>query len=58
MNLILENIYRLVFFKDKLHRVLQEIEKVLQFSPEMRIRDRFLLKEHTIIKVYGFFHEL
>ena len=30
---------------------------MLQFIPDRRIGDWFLLKEHTIIRIYGFVHE-
>ena len=33
------------------------MEEKLQFSPDRRVGNCFFLKEHTIIKVYGFFHE-
>ena len=33
------------------------MEEMLEFSPDIRVGDWFLLKEHTIIKVYGFVHE-
>ena len=33
------------------------MKEFLQFSPDKRIGDWFLLEEHTIIKVYGFTHE-
>ena len=33
------------------------MEEVLQFSPNRRVVDWFLLKEYTIIRVYGFVHE-
>ena len=49
-------IYR-VMFQNRLPRVLPEMEEMLEFSPYIRVGDWFLLKEHTIIKVYGFVHE-
>ena len=33
------------------------MEEILQFSLDRRIGDWFLLKEHTIIRLYGFVHE-
>ena len=33
------------------------MKEFLQFSPDKRIGDWFLLEEHTIIRVYGFTHE-
>ena len=33
------------------------MDEVLQFSPDRSVVDWFLLKEHTIIRVYGFSHE-
>ena len=56
MNLIMSEVYR-VMFQDKLPRVFLEMEEVLQFIPSRRVRDWLLLKEHTIIRVYGFIHE-
>ena len=56
MNVIMSKVFK-VIFKSKLSRVLPEMEDVLQFSPNKIIGDWFLLKEHTIIRVYGFFHE-
>ena len=46
-----------VFFQNKLHSVLPIMKESLQFSPDKRIGDWFLLEEHTIIRVYGFTHE-
>ena len=56
MNLIMSEVYR-VMFQDKMPRVLPKMEEVLQFSPDRRVGDWFLLKEHIIIRVYGFIHE-
>ena len=56
MNLIMAEIYQ-VMFQNRLLRVLPEMEEMLEFSPDIRVGDWFLLKEHTIIKVYGFVHE-
>ena len=56
MNLIMSEVYRFIF-QAKLPRFLLEMEDVLQFRPNKRIGDWFLLKEHTIIRVYGFVHE-
>ena len=52
----MEDIYH-VFFHSKLPRVLLIMKESLQFSPDRKIVDWFLLEEHTIIKVYGFSHE-
>lgn len=57
MNFIMAGIYR-VMFQNKLPRVLPEMEDVLQFALDRRMGDWVLLKEHTIIRVYGFVHEL
>ena len=46
-----------VFFQHKLQRVLSIMKEFLQFSPEKRIGDWFLLEEGTVIRVYGFTHE-
>ena len=50
MNLIMSKVYR-VMFQDKIPRVLPEIEEMLQFYPDRRVGEWFLLKEHTIIRV-------
>ena len=55
MNLFMEEVYK-VFFEEKLPRVLPLMKEVLQFSPDRRIGDWFLLEEHTIILLYGFIH--
>ena len=34
------------------------MEEVSQFTPNRRVGDWFFLKEHTIIRDYGFVHEL
>ena len=44
-------------FQDKLPRVFPDIEELLQLYRDMIIGDRFHLKEHIIIRVYGFVHE-
>ena len=44
-------------FQNKFPRFLPEMEEMLQFDPDRRLVDWFLLKEHTIIRVYGFVHE-
>ena len=46
-----------VLFQEKLSRVIPKMEEVLQFSLDRIIRDWYLLKEHTIIRVYGFVHD-
>ena len=46
-----------VFFHHKLPRVLPMMKEFLQFSPEKRVGDWFLLEEGTVIRVYGFTHE-
>ena len=56
MNLIMAKIYRLMF-QSKLPRVFPEMEEMLQFAPDRKVGDWFLLKEHTLIRVYGFAHE-
>ena len=56
MNLIMSELYR-VMFQNKLPRVLREMEEMLQFTPDKGIGDWFLLKKHTIIRVYGFVRE-
>ena len=56
MNLLMEKVYK-VFFQNKFPRVLSQMKETLQFAPDRKIWDWFLLEEHTIIKVYGFAHE-
>ena len=56
MNLLMAEVYE-VLFQNKLPRVLPEMQEALQFAPDRRIGDLFLLEEHTIIRVYGFTHE-
>ena len=57
MNLSIAEVY-IVFFQDKLPKVLPQMKEALQFPPYRRIEDEFQLQEHTIIRVYGFNHEL
>ena len=33
------------------------MEEMLQLAPDRKVGDWFLLKEHAIIRDYGFFHE-
>ena len=56
MNLLMEEVY-IVFFQNKLPRVLPQRKEALQFTPNRKIGDHFQLEEHTIIKVYRFTHE-
>ena len=56
MNLIMSEVYR-VIFQDNLPKVLPQMEEVLQFNPDRRVGEWFLLKDHIIIRVYGFVHE-
>ena len=56
MNLIMAEIYR-VMFQNKIPRVFPEMQEILQFAPNRRKGYWFLLKEYTIIRVYGFVHE-
>ena len=44
-------------FQNRMPRVLLEMEEMLQFVPDRRVGNWFLLKEHTIIRAYGFVHE-
>ena len=46
-----------VMFQEKFPRVLLEMEEFLQFILGRRIGYWFILKEHTIIRFYGFIHE-
>ena len=52
----MSEVYR-VMFQDKFSIVLPKMEEMLQFIPDRILGDWFLLKEHTIIIFYGFFHE-
>ena len=56
MNLIMPEVYS-VMFQEKMPKVFLEMEEVLQFSPNIRVGNWFLMKEYTIIIVYGFVHE-
>ena len=56
VNLLMEEVYK-VFFQNKFHRVLPKMQEDLQFDPNWKIGDWFLLQEHTIIRVCGFSHE-
>ena len=56
MNLLMAEVYK-VFFQNKLPRVLPLMKEALQFSPDKKIGDWFLLEEHTIIRAHGFIHE-
>ena len=56
MNLIMEKNYR-VMLQNKLPIVPPKMEEMLQFDPDRRVGDWFFLKDHTIIRVYGFVHE-
>ena len=56
MNLIMSELYGITL-QEKLPRVLPKMEEVLQFNPDRRIGDCFLLKEQSIIRIYGFVHE-
>ena len=56
MNLIMEEIYR-VMFQSKMPRFFPKMEEILQFARDIKVGDWFLLKEHTIIRLYGFTHE-
>ena len=44
-------------FQEIFPKLFPEMEEVLQISRDITIGDWFLLKEHTIIRVYGFVHE-
>ena len=46
-----------VFYQNMLPKVFPIMKEFLQFSPDKRIGDWFLLEEHTIFRVYGFTHE-
>ena len=46
-----------VMFQEKFPRVLLEMEEFIQFILGRRIGYWFILKEHTIIRFYGFIHE-
>ena len=56
MNFTMAVIYRMMF-QNKMPKVFLEMEQMLQFDPHRKVGDWFLLKEHTIIRVYGFVHE-
>ena len=56
MNLLMAKVYK-VFFQKQLPRVFPQLQEALQFSPDRRIGDWFLLEEYTMIRVYGFIHE-
>ena len=56
MNFLMDEVYK-VFFHNKLPRVLLIMKEFLQFSPNKRIGDWFLLEEDTIFRVYGLTHE-
>ena len=50
MNLLMSEVYQ-VLFQNKLHTMLSHMQEALQFSPDRKIGDWFLLEEHTIIRV-------
>ena len=56
MHFIMSEVYK-VMFQEKFPRVLLEMEEFLQFILGRRIGYWFILKEHTIIRFYGFIHE-
>ena len=56
MKLIMEDIYR-VILQTKIPRFFPEMEDMWQFYPNGKVGDWFLLNEHTIIRVYDFFHQ-
>ena len=47
----------IVVFQNIFPRVLLEMEEMVHFSLDTRVWDWFLLKEHTINRLYGFVHE-
>ena len=44
------------FFQKRLPRVLPQMKEMLQFSPEKRTGDWFLLEQGTVIILYGFLY--
>ena len=56
MNLLMVEFYNF-FFQNKLPKEIQLMKEDLQFAPDRKMGDWFLLEEHTIIMVYGFTHE-
>ena len=53
MNVLMYEVYN-AFFQKRLPRVLPQMKEMLQFSPEKRIEDWFLLEQGTVIILYGF----
>ena len=56
MNFLMFEVYK-VFSQHKLPRVFPVMKEFLQFSPEKRNGDWFLLEEGIVIRVYVFTHE-
>ena len=54
--MLMAEVYKF-FFQNKLPKVLPQMHEALQFSPDRKIGDWFLLEEHNFIIVYGFTHE-
>ena len=54
MNLLMVEFYNF-FFQNKLPKEIQLMKEDLQFAPDRKMGDWFLLEEHTIIRVYGKF---
>ena len=52
-NSIMLEIYKM-WFDEVLPRVLEEMKCMMQHSPEDRVRDWFLYKDSTILRIYGF----
>ena len=57
MSFLMALVYE-VLFQKRLPRVLLEMKKLLQLSPERRVGDWFLSMNNTVIRVYGFIHQL
>ena len=46
-----------MLFDEVLPRVLEEMKCMMQPSPEDRVRDWFLFKDSTVLRIYGFTRE-
>ena len=55
MNSLMALVYE-VLFQTRLPRVLPEMKRMLQLSPERRVWDWFLSIDTIVIRVYGFTH--
>ena len=43
-----------MLFDEVLPQVLKEMKSMMQSSPEDRVRDWFLYKDFTVLRIYGF----